>query len=555
MKEWINSLLFEPNTAVQAIVVLSIIIAIGSTLGKKKIFGLSLGVTFVFFVGIVMGHLGFSIDPQMSRYAQDFGLVIFVYELGLQVGPGFFSSFRNEGLGLNIMALLTVLMGTCMALGLSFIPGLDIICMTGILCGACTCTPGMSAARQAAVQMGADATNVPLGWAVAYPMGVVGVILAMIFLRRVLLRKCALGGSKEHSKDNTHVCAFDITNPGIVGHTIKDIGERCGRHFVITRLWRNGKLTIPQPEVVLMKGDRVLVVLEQKDTEQLRMLFGTIEKGDWNNESIDWNAIDSTLVSRTLVVTNQNINGKRLASLRLRNRYTINITRVYRAGVKLLATPDLVLQMGDRVTIVGDSDAIKSVEKVIGNEIKKLSEPNLVSTCIGIILGLVVGSIPIAFPGVSQPVRLGLAGGPIIVGIILGRFGPKFRLVTYTTTSANLMLRSMGIELYLACLGLSTGASFFSTVMRPEGALWVLLGFLITVVPITLMGLYAFKRRRLDFGATCGLMAGSQLNPFALEYATDNIPGDSHSVAYATVYPLCMFARVIIAQLLILIFL
>ena len=554
MEEWLRSLFIDPTTPLQAIIILSFIIAVGSALGKIKFFGLSLGVTFVFFVGILMGHLGFEINQQMLRYAQDFGLVIFVYELGLQVGPGFFSSFRQGGLTLNMLALGSVLIATLMTIGFGFIDGIEMKTVVGIMCGATTNTPAMGAAQQTLTQMGEDATSVALGWAVAYPLGVVGIILGMILVKKICVKKADKLAADQESKDNTFVATFIINNPGVVGKCIQDIGRQTGIQFVISRLWRDGNANIPRGNTVLNQGDRVLVVTDRKYIDPIRMIFGTEEKTDWNKRDIDWNSLDTEVEAQLITITEPNINGKKLGALKIRNSYGINITRVIRSGVRLLARPDLVLQLGDSLAVVGEKKAINEVEKLLGNEVKTLYEPNLVATFIGIIIGLIIGSIPIPIPGIVQPIRLGLAGGPIVVGILIGRFGPRFHLVTYTTESANLMVRGLGIELYLACLGLNTGAKFFETVMCPEGLLWVGLGFLITVLPVSIMGIYAYKVKKLDFGQTCGMMCGSTNNPMALGYANTTIPGDSPAVSYATVYPLCMFAKVIIAQLIIMLF-
>ena len=554
MRDWLYSLFIDPTTPLQAIIILSMIIAAGSALGKIKFFGISLGVTFVFFVGILMGHLGFQINQQMLRYAQDFGLVIFVYELGLQVGPGFFSSFRQGGLRLNMLALGAVLITTAMTIGFGMLDGFDMQTVVGIMCGATTNTPALGAAQQTLSQMGHDATSAALGWAVAYPLGVVGIILAMVILKQLFVHNNINAAPDAQDKDNTFVATFIVDNPGIVGASIQEIGIKTGTQFIISRLWRGDKVIMPKSDMVLNAGDKVLVVTDRQYVEQIRMLFGTEENKDWNKRDIDWNTIDNQFESQIITITEPGINGKKLGSLKIRNSYGINITRVMRSGVRLLARPDLVLQLGDRLAVVGEKQAINNVEKLLGNKVKTLHEPNLVSTFIGIILGLIIGSIPIAIPGISQPIRLGLAGGPIVVGIFIARFGPRFHLVTYTTESANLMLRSLGIELYLACLGLNTGAKFFETVMCPEGLMWVFIGFLITVVPVLTMGIYAYKIKKMDFGNTCGMMCGSTNNPMALGYANATIPGDSPAVSYATVYPLCMFAKVIIAQLLIMIF-
>lgn len=547
--DWLYSLFVE-HSALQAIVVLSLISAIGLGLGKVRFWGISLGVTFVFFAGILAGHLGLSIDPQMLNYAESFGLVIFVYALGLQVGPGFFSSFRQGGVRLNMLALGVVLIGTLMAVLGSFLTGISLPDMVGILCGATTNTPALGAAQQTLKQLGMETSTPALGCAVTYPLGVVGVILAILVLRKSMVTDKDLEVQEKEGENKTYIGAFQVHNPGIFNKSVKEIADLSYAKFVISRLWRDGKVTIPTSDKIVKEGDRLLVITSEKDAAAMTVLFGEQEHTDWNKEDIDWDAIDSKLISQRIVVTRPELNGKKLGALHLRNHYGINITRVYRSGVQLLATAGLTLQLGDRLTIVGEAAAVHNVEKVLGNAIKSLKEPNLVAVFIGIILGLILGSIPISFPGISQPVKLGLAGGPIVVGILIGTFGPRLHMVTYTTRSANLMLRALGLSLYLACLGLDAGAHFFETVFRPEGLLWIGVGFVLTLVPVLIMGVVAFKWMKVDFGSVTGMLCGSMANPMALNYANDTIPGDNPSVSYATVYPLCMFIRVIIAQVL-----
>ena len=337
--------------------------------------------------------------------------------------------------------------------------------------------------------------------------------------------------------------------------SIKDIAQLSYPKFVISRLWRDGNVSIPTSEKVIKEGDRLLVITSEKSAPALTVLFGEQENTDWNKEDIDWNAIDSQLVSQRIVVTRPELNGMKLSSLHLLNHYGFNISRVYRSGVQLLATAELTLQLGDRLTVIGEAAAVQNVEKVLGNAVKSLKEPNLVAVFVGIVLGLALGAIPIAIPGVSTPVKLGLAGGPIIVGILIGTFGPRMHMVTYTTRSANLMLRALGLSLYLACLGLDAGAHFFDTVFRPEGLLWIAIGCALTVLPVLIMGIIAFRWMKIDFGSVAGMLCGSMANPMALNYVNDTIPGDNPSVSYATVYPLCMFLRVIIAQVLLMFFL
>ena len=545
--DYLHSLFIE-HSALQAIVVISLISAIGLMLGRIRIFGISLGITFVFFTGILAGHFGLTIDSQMLFYAETFGLVLFVYALGLQVGPGFFSSMRSEGTKLLLPAIGVLLTGTLLAIGLSFAANVDIPDMSGILCGATTNTPALAAAQQTLKQLDIESSGAALSCALTYPLGVVGVIFAMIFLRKVFVKPGDLPLPDSKHKKSVFIASYCVTNPDIFGKTISEIHDR-HNHFVISRMWHNGHVLIPMSDRVLQENDILLVITKPEETESLRHIFGKQEEKDWNNSDIDWNKIDSELTSQRIIVTRPEINGKKLSSLRLRNNYGINISRVYRSGVQLLATPDLVLQLGDRLTVVGEADDIKRVEKILGNAVKSLNEPNLVSVFIGMILGLMVGCIPLAIPGISVPVKLGLAGGPIIVGILIGTFGPRLHMITYTTQSANMMLRAIGLNLYLACLGLDAGAHFFETIVRPEGILWLILGLLITFIPVVLIGLFALRVMKLDFGSIAGLLCGSMANPMALTYVNETIEGDNPSVAYATVYPVCMFLRVVIIQL------
>ena len=544
--------IFTAHSALQAVVVLSLIATVGIGLGKIRFLGISLGSAFIFFVGIVAGHLGLSIDRQMLNFAESFGLVLFVYALGLQVGPGFFSSLRTGGLRLITPALGVVVLGTLLAVVLGRVAGVPLPDMTGILCGATTNTPALGAAQQALKQMNFDSNGAALGCAVAYPLGVVGVILAIALLRRFVVRPSDLPSHDADHAKNVFIAEFRATNPAIFGKSIRDVALHSHHRFVISRLWREGRVSIPTSDTTLQEGDHLLIVTSPQEVEALHLIFGRQEKKDWNTRDIDWNAVDRQLISQRILVTRPEINGRKLSSLRLRNLYGINISRVYRSGVQLLATPDLTLQLGDRLTVVGEATAVHNVEKILGNAVRSLNEPNLVSVFIGLILGLVLGSVPLAVPGLSLEVRLGLAGGPIVVGILMGTFGPRLHMITYTTQSANLMLRALGLSLYLACLGLDAGASFFATVMRPEGALWLALGFLVTFVPVVLVAWGSMRLLGLDFGSVTGILCGSMANPMALNYANDTIPGDNPSVTYATVYPICMFLRVVIVQVMLL---
>ena len=552
--DWLQTLLFE-HSAMQAVIVISVIIAVGLGLAKIHVFGISLGVTWVFFAGIIAGQLGLSIDSNMLLYAESFGLVLFVYELGLKVGPGFFSSFKKGGVKLNLLGLGVIVIGTLMAILFSRVLDISMSDMVGVLCGATTNTPALGAAQQTLQQLGQSASGAALSCAVTYPLGVVGVILAILVLRKLIVRPTDIDSDEHEDPNQAYIVAFQVHNPAVFGKSIKDAAKLVHPKFVISRLWRDGNVSIPTSDLILQENDRLLVITTEKDVPSLTILFGEQETKDWNKDDIDWNAIDSQLVSQHIVVSRPEINGRRLGSLRLRNSYGINISRVSRSGVKLLATPGLILQFGDRLTVVGEAKAIENVSKVLGNAVKTLKDPNLAAIFIGIVLGLILGSIPVSLPGISAPVKLGLAGGPIIMGILVGRFGPQFHMITYTTRSANLMLRGIGLSLYLACLGLQSGAHFVDTLLCGNGLIWIGLGFAITFVPVVIMAFIAMRVSGLDFGSTCGMFCGAMANPMALTYANDTIPGDNPAVSYATVYPLAMFVRVILAQLLLLLFL
>ena len=552
--DWLQTV-FIDHSPVQAVIIISIIIAVGLGLGKLSLRGITLGVTWVFFVGILAGHLGFTIDSEMLSYAESFGLVLFVYELGLKVGPGFFSSFRKGGVRLNVLGFATIILGTFLAVLFSYLFGVSMADMVGILCGATTNTPALGAAQQALQQIGMSANGAALSCAVTYPLGVVGVIIAMITVRKLFVRKSDISVSGHDDENQTFIATFLVHNPAVFGLTIKEAAALVHPKFVISRLWRNGEVTIPTSDTTLKENDRILIITTEGDLPHLTVLFGEHESRDWNTGNIDWNKIDSSLTSRDIVVTRPEINGKKLGSLRLRNTYGINITRVMRSGVRLLATPGLVLQLGDVLTVVGKKSQIEKVGKVVGNTQTKLNDPNLAAIFIGMVLGLLLGSIPIMIPGISTPVKLGLAGGPIVVGILIGSFGPRFHLVTYTTRSANLMLRGIGLSLYLACLGLSAGANIMETLTGGDGWIWIGLGFLITLLPVLVMGVVAMRWGRLDFGSACGMLCGAMANPMALNYANETLPGDNPAVSYATVYPLAMFSRVVIAQLLVMLLL
>lgn len=553
---WLQEAFLEP-TMVQAVIIISLVSALGLYLGRIKIFGISLGITFVFFAGILAGHLGIVVNKDMLYFAQSFGLILFVYALGLQVGPGFFSSLKKGGVAMNMMGLGVILLGLVMTVGLHWTTGISLSNMVGLLCGAVTNTPALGAAQQALLQI--DPTNtkgvtdMALACAVAYPLGVVGVILAIIILKALFTDK-KQKDQKEQRDMTTYVAEFHVSNPAIYEKSIKDVMKLTEKHFVISRVWRNGKVSIPTSDTLLHEHDHLLIISVKSDVENIKVLFGEQENVDWNKADIDWNAIDSQLISRRIAVTRNRVNGVKLGSLRLRNLYGINITRVNRAGIDLLASPDLRLQIGDRLTIVGEANSVNTVGKILGDEIKRLNNPNLLAVFIGISLGMLLGALPITLPGMSTPVKLGIAGGPIIVGILMGAFGPRFHLTTYTTMSANLMLRQLGIIIYLAGLGIDSGAHFFETVFRTEGLLWIGLGFLLTIVPVLIVGFIASQFFKLDYAHNMGMLCGSMANPMALNYANTTVDGDEPSVSYATVYPLSMFIRVISAQLVLMLF-
>lgn len=551
--EWFTDIFIQQNF-IQGVVILCLICAVGTALGNIKIFGVSLGVTFVFFCGIIAGHLGLAINPDMLSIMQNFGLILFIYSLGVQVGPGFFSAFKKGGVKLNFLALSVLVSGTLMALLIHWTAGIPLNDMIGLLSGAATNTPMLGAAQQAHLQIhpadmpGAD--RMAMACAVGYPLGIIGVILCVAILNAISGKKTVR--TKNPSSENTFITEFQVSNPAIFGQTIQEIMKHTDRKFVISRIWKNGKVIIPTSDTLVEKDEHALVISNKKDVEHIRQIFGQQENVDWNKKDIDWNSIDSQLVSRHILVTKPELNGTKLGSLRLRNSYGINITRVNRAGIDLLASPSLRLQLGDRLTIVGESKAIDNVGRILGNEAKQLNNPNLFMIFFGIVLGLILGSIPIAIPGMSMPVKLGLAGGPIIVGLVMGAFGPRLHLSTYTTRSANLMLRQLGLTIYLAGLGLSAGAGFFDTVFTTDGLLWVGISFALAVVPVLLVGIIACKVMKTSYAENVGMLCGSMANPIALNYANTTAESDEPSVAYATVYPLSIFLRVISAQIIIL---
>ena len=545
---WFTETISQPS-AVQAVIIICLICAAGLACGKLRFRGFSLGVTYVFFFGILAGALGLQVDAQMLGYAESFGLILFVYTLGLQVGPGFVSAFRQGGTQLNLLALGVVLLGTAMALTVGLAGWLPLQDMMGVLCGATTNTPALGAAQQTLKQLGQPASGAALSCAVTYPLGMVGVILALLLMRGWLSRHERV---REGGKGNEpFIASFSVCNPAVFGQTLGELSRLEDGRFVVSRLWRGGKVILPHAETQLCEGDRLLVITTRPLLKHLTLCFGWRDEENWNREDVDWNALDSNLISQRILITRPEINGRHLGSLQLRNRYGVNVSRVKRAGIQLVATPDLTLRMGDRVTVVGEAESIGKVAEELGNVVKQLEEPNMVTIFIGIVLGLLLGSIPFFVPGISYPVKLGLAGGPIVMGLLIGAYGPRFHMVAYTTTSANLMLRSLGLSMYLACLGLDAGRDFLATVMQPAALWWIGIGLAFTLIPVAVMGVVSVVGGKNTFATTAGMLCGAMANPIALNYVNDTLPGDKASVAYATVYPLCMFLRVIIAQLIV----
>lgn len=546
---WLMNTLITPSP-IQAVIVICLISALGLGLSKLRFKGISLGVTYVFFFGILAGAVGLQVDSQMLAYAESFGLILFVYTLGLQVGPGFMSTFRKGGTTLNLLALGVVALGTVIALVAGATGLLPLQDMMGVLCGATTNTPALGAAQQTLKQLGLPASGAALSCAVTYAFGMVGVILALLPVKGWLSRHEK--AKDDGNDDEAFIASFVVCNPAVFGHTLGQLSGMDEGKFVVSRLWRDGKVILPNAHTVLEQNDRLLVITQARQVDQLTIYFGQRDERNWNTGDVDWNALDSKLISQRILITRPNINGRHLGDLQLRNRYGVNVSRVQRSGIQLVATPNLTLRMGDRVTVVGEAGSIKHVATELGNVVRRLDEPNMVTIFIGIVLGLLLGSIPMFVPGIKFPVTLGLAGGPIVMGILIGAFGPRFHMVAYTTTSANLMLRSMGLSTYLACLGLDAGKDFVATVMQPQALWWIGIALVITLVPVMVMSVVSVLFSKRSYATTAGMLCGAMANPIALQYVNDSLPGnDKASVAYATVYPLGMFLRVIIAQLIV----
>ena len=555
---WINDLLWGEGIG-HSILLLSFVIAAGIQLGKIKVFGVSLGITLVLFVGIILGHFGFTINHNVIHFFKEFGLILFVYSVGMQVGPGFFSSFKQGGITLNMLACGIVFLGVLTAVILHYATGIPMPTMVGILSGAVTNTPGLGAAQQAFSDMhGVSDNTIALGYAVAYPLGVIGIILSIILIKYIFRVSFDKENEQLNSEDSSHTneakpISLIVKNPAIFNKTVAELSNLLEhRDIVISRVWRdsNKQIEIASAKTVLQENDKVFVITTETDAETIKTFIGE----EIDMERKQWIRMESQFINRRILITKPELNGKRLGQLKLRKLYGINITRINRAGVDLVAKPGLTLQVGDRVNVVGTETAVSNVEKVLGNSMKRLNEPNLITIFVGIALGIVLGSIPISFPGIPQPVKLGLAGGPLVVAILISRFGYHYKLITYTTQSANLMLREIGITLFLACVGISAGDGFVDTIVNNGGFAWIGYGFIITFVPLMIIGCIGRYFCKVNYFTLMGLIAGSTTDPPALAYSNATAGNDAPSVGYATVYPLTMFLRVLTAQLLILFF-
>ena len=553
--EWLVDL-FTGSGVAHSVFIVAVVIAIGLGLNRIKFGSVSLGVTWILFVGIVAGHFGFLLDQTTSHFIKEFGLILFIYSIGLEVGPGFFSSFRKGGITLNLLAMGMVLLACCIAYVIHLITGTSLIDMVGVLSGAVTNTPGMGAAQQTFYDMTGEVnTSIAQGYAVTYPLGVVGVILSIIVLKRVFRvnfdneRRIMMERNKENA-EQLEAVTLEVHNDSVCGRTIREIQELFSRKCVITRVLheRTHDIELAESTTTLGMGDKIFIVASPFEIEALTLLIGP----RINMNMAEWDAIEANnLTSERCVITNPQINGKRLGDLKLRQTFNVTITRIIRAGVDLIADPHLLLQLGDRIVVVGKRESIKKIAELMGNSVKRLDEPNLTAIFLGIALGVALGSIPIFIPNVPVPVKFGLAGGPLIVSILISKFGPQMKLVTYTTSSANKMIRQIGITLFLASVGIGAGDGFVDTLVD-GGYWWVLYGFLITTLPCLVIGVIARVKLKLSFFTIAGLVSGTMTNPPALAYSNEVCGNNQASVAYSTVYPLTMFLRVVTAQILVL---
>ena len=552
--DWLQNLLFDENSIAHIVLLYSFVIAVGVLLGKIKFFGVSLGVTFVLFTGIVCGHFGLTGNTQILTFLQDFGLILFVFCIGLQVGPSFFSSFKKGGIAMNLVAMGIVALNIAVAVALYYgLNGrIELPMMVGILCGAVTNTPGLGAANEALSQLNYNGPQIAMGYACAYPLGVLGIsgsIIAIRYICQINLKKEEEDIAKEEAA-NPHLTPrmmhLEVHNEALAGKTLLQVRDFMGRDFVCSRILQNGHVSIPNRDTVFHLGDQLFVVCAEDDAEAIIAFIGP-------KIEVDWEKQDTPMVSRRILITQPKMNGKQLGEFHFSSMYGVNVTRVNRSGMDIFASRNLTLQVGDRVMVVGPQDAVERVANLMGNSLKRLDHPNIVTIFVGIFLGIFFGSLPIAFPGIPTPVKLGLAGGPLIVSILIGRFGYKLKLVTYTTMSANLMLREIGIALFLASVGIKAGANFVNTVVDGDGLLYVGCGFLITVIPLLIMGAVARWHYKMNYFMLMGLIAGSNTDPPALAYSNQTAGNNAPAVGYSTVYPVSMFLRILTAQLLILI--
>lgn len=554
--DWLSNLFFGTGVA-HSVMLVGLVIAIGLALSRIKIGGISLGVTWILFAGIVAGHFGMILDPVTSHFVKEFGLILFIYSIGLQVGPGFFSSFRSGGLTYNVLAAGIVLLSCVTCYAIHLVTGEDLFAMIGVLYGAVTNTPGLGAAQQTFSDMHNGTSNslFAQGYAMAYPLGVLGII-GCIVLIKVIFRIDLKQEQETYRQHNQNYSAtvqavtLEITNEGVNGKTMSEIARIAGREIVATRLMHTNSQDVEliDEHTRLKVGDRLFLVALPADVEALSVILGRqidMDEKQWNKQQ------GNELVSERLVVTNPKLNGRRLGDLKLRSTFNITITRIKRAGVDMVATPMFLLQLGDRVTVVGEKKNVENVKSMIGDSVKRLDQPQLTSIFLGIALGVILGSLPIYFPGMPVPVKLGLAGGPLIVSILIAKFGPQFKMVTYTTGSANLLMREIGICLFLASVGIGAGDGFVETVMN-GGYMWVLYGFLITIIPLLIIGVIARTVCHLTYFSIAGLISGATTDPPALAYSNSICGTDQASVAYSTVYPLTMFLRVLCGQIMVL---
>ena len=558
--DWFIELLRPGNMSLASTVLLySFVIFAGIFLGKVKILGVSLGVTFVLFVGILLGHFGYAVEGNTLHFLREFGLILFIFSIGMQVGPGFFSSFKEGGIRMNMLAVTGIALNVVIMLSIYYLQGATSITdMIGVMCGAITNTPALGAAQQTVLQVNSSAYDVSqqmsMGYAAAYPLGVVGIILTMILIK-VIFKVNIDDEIKEvddEKKDSTQapaILTYKVTNELVSGLSMVKLHTLITCDYTCSRILKpDGKVVIPTAQDTIEIGDLCLIVCAKQDEEIFSRFIG-------QKVEMTWPMDKGPVVSRRIVVTQPNYNGVKLGALHLHETYELNVTRVNRAGMDLLASPNLRLQIGDRVTVVGKLDDIEHLARKLGNSMKRLNEPNLITMFIGIFLGIILGSLPIQFPGMSVPMKLGLAGGPLVVAILIGAYGHKFHLVTYTNSAANLLLREIGICLFLASVGIAAGKDFAATVFNFKGAMWVAYGFLITVIPLIVVGCIARGKFKMNYLSILGMMSGSYTDPPALAYANKVANNDAPAVAYSTVYPLTMFMRVIVAQVIVLCFL